>query len=134
MAKKSARRVQDPGGKLPDFAASLGRLLGTTERRANQWLSQSKVLSNQLSAIRDQADKLLRRIAGGATDMSAAVGVGRGSRKSEAAAGKKRGRRKMSAAEKKVVSARMKKYWERRRKAAGKGKKATDGGDKVGNG
>lgn len=114
MAKKTARRgskAQDPGGKIPAFAEQLGRFLGTTERQASEWLGQKKVIVRQLSAVRDQAEKLIRQLTGGAADMAAAVGVVRATK----SAGKKRGRKKMSAAEKKAVSERMKKYWAARR-------------------
>jgi hypothetical protein len=121
MAKKSARTAQDPGGRLPAFAEQLGKFLGTTERQASEWLGQKKVIVQQLSAVRDQADKLIRQLSAGATDMAVAVGVVRGIK----ATGKKRGRKKMSAAEKKAVSERMKKYWAARRSKAAKTTKKT---------
>jgi hypothetical protein len=123
MAKKTARRgtAQDSGGKIPAFAEQLGRFLGTTERQASEWLGQKKVIVQQLSAVRDQAEKLIRQLTGGAADMAVAVGVARGIK----ATGRKRGRKKMSAAEKKAVSERMKKYWADRRSKTARTTKKT---------
>ena len=118
MAKKTARRgtAQGSGGRIPAFAEQLGRFLGTTERQASEWLGQKKVIVQQLSAVRDQAEKLIRQLTGGTADMAVAVGMARGIK----ATGRKRGRRKMSAAEKKAVSERMKKYWADRRSKTAK--------------
>ena len=71
--------------------------------------------------MRDQAEKLIRQLTGGAADMAVAVGVARRTR----GAAKKRGRKKMSAAEKKAVSERMKKYWADRRSKTTKTAKTT---------
>jgi len=137
MAKK-ARKADgwESSGKTVEFAEKLGTFLGTTERQASQWLGQRKAIVQQLTAVRDQANKLLKELTGGAADMAVAVGIARGTR----GAGKKRGRKKpMTAAEKKAVSLRMKKYWADRRaktarKVATKKSKATDKGGAVGNG
>ncbi len=91
----------------------------------------------QLTAVRDQANKLLKDLTGGAADIAAAVGVSRGTR----GTGRKSGRKKMSAAEKKAVSDRMKKYWADRRAKTSKTatrkkrrKGADSDGHAVGNG
>ena len=133
MAKKRVKKQSPSPAALPaagsapsafvDFAEDLGKLLGRTERKASEWLSQRKVLATQLSAVRDQADRLLRQLGGGAVDMAAAVGgAARGARKTRATAARKRPGRKtpMTAAEKKAVSDRMKKYWADRRSKGGK--------------
>ena len=133
MAKKSGRKATGGagGGRLVGFAEELGKFLGTTERQATEWLGQRKAIVRQLTAVRDQATKLLKDLTGGAADMSAAS-VARGARTT----GQKRGRKKMSAAEKKAVSERMKKYWaDRRAKGAKKSaRKSAKGGGEVGNG
>ena len=54
--------AQDPGGRLADFAEDLGNLLGTTERKAAEWLSQRDSVAKQLSAIRDKAGSLLQQL------------------------------------------------------------------------
>lgn len=54
--------ARDPGGKLADFAGDLGNLLGTTERKAAEWLSQRENVAKQLSAIRDKASSLLQQL------------------------------------------------------------------------
>ena len=54
--------TRDPGGKLADFAEDLGKLLGTTERKATEWLSQRENVAKQLSAIRDKASSLLQQL------------------------------------------------------------------------
>ena len=60
--------AQDPGGKLADFAEDLGKLLGSTERKATQWLSQRENVAKQLSAIRDKASSLLQQLGSAAGD------------------------------------------------------------------
>ena len=54
--------AHDPRGKLADFAEDLGKLLGSTERKATQWLSQRENVAKQLSAIRDKASSLLQQL------------------------------------------------------------------------
>lgn len=103
-----AKRKSD---RLGDLAEDLGTLLGTTERKANEWLGQRKALAKKLSDIRDTADGLLRQLAGGA---AAAVRLARGT---QPGGRKKRSTRSRGAAAKKTTR---------------KSKKA--GGDSVGNG
>ena len=57
MAKRRSRKA---GGKLGDFAERLGSLLGTTERKTNEWLKQGQV-PERLRSIRDTADGLLKQ-------------------------------------------------------------------------
>ena len=72
-------------------------------------------LHKEEAALRTQLDKVRGAIAalGGGRQ-----GPGRSKRKAKAVAGKVRN---MTAAQKKVISARMKKYWAARKKAAKKG-------------
>ena len=50
---------------LGDFAEDVGRLRGTTERKASEWLSQRAVVATKLAAIRDQAQALLSKLNAG---------------------------------------------------------------------
>jgi hypothetical protein len=102
-----------------DFAEDLGRLLGTTQKKAEEWLGQRKALAERLAQIRDAADGYLRQLTG--IDK---VGNGRrptAARKAhDVGSGRKRGRPAMTAAQRKAVGERMKKYWAARKKAAEK--------------
>ena len=107
-----------------DFAEDLGRLLGTAEKKAQEWLSQRQTVTKQLTDLRDKATQLLRQLgaegaagrrgrrAGRATGSAAdALGTGSGATRGT------RKRRKMTAAQRKAVGERMKKYWAARRRA-----------------
>jgi hypothetical protein len=50
------------GSPLGDFAEELGTFLGNTERKAAEWLSQRKRVTEQLTAIRDKASSLLQQM------------------------------------------------------------------------
>ena len=50
---------------LGDFAEEVGRLLGTTERKASEWLRQRTVVASKLAAVRDQAQALLSKLNAG---------------------------------------------------------------------
>jgi len=54
-----AKRKSDA---LGDFAEDLGRLLGTTERKASELLAQRKQVAENLTAIRDEASALLNHL------------------------------------------------------------------------
>jgi hypothetical protein len=54
-----AKRKRDA---LGDFAEKLGRLLGTTERKATALLAQRNQVEENLTAIRDKASELLERL------------------------------------------------------------------------
>jgi hypothetical protein len=59
-------------GKIVDFAEDLGRLLGTAQRKASEWMGQRKAVVQQLQEIRSTADELLRQL----TDRAqSAVGI-----------------------------------------------------------
>ena len=62
MEAQMAKKKRDP---LGDFAEDVGRLLGTTERKASEWLSQRTVVATKLAAIRDQAQALLSKLNAG---------------------------------------------------------------------
>ena len=136
MAKKQARSAELDsnsvnGRSLEDaalgFAEDLGQLLGTAEKKANDWLQQRSDVTKQLTELRDKATQLLERLGGEATagiKRSRKAGTGRGpgrppgSTNQAATGGRKRSQ--MSAAARKAVGERMRKYWAARRKAEGK--------------
>ena len=122
MAKKS--KGTPSSGTLESavvgFAEDLGKILGTTQAKAENWLNQRKQITQQLTQIRETANRYLRQLTGGE-----GTGTGRAGRPSkgqprgepaalaegEISSSGRKGRRKgyrMSAAQKKAVSARMK--------------------------
>jgi hypothetical protein len=138
MAKR--RRQQDTAaggtdigsGRVVEFAEDLGRILGTTQKRAEDWLNQRHAVAAQLTQIRDAATKYLQQLSGAGAASAVAVRRGRRGRprgtvkqaKSAAASdagtgssGRKRRRRHMTAAQRKAVGDRMRKYWAARRKS-----------------
>ena len=62
-----AKRKRDT---LGDFAEDVGRLLGTTERNASEWLNQRSVVARKLAAVRDQAQALLSKLNAGDVRLS----------------------------------------------------------------
>jgi ABC-type transporter Mla subunit MlaD len=109
-----AKRVVRDGGKLGDFAETLGRLLGTAESKARGWMDQRKQIASQLAQVRDKADQLLRELTGGAAQMAVAVTRSRKSPKKTA----KRTGRTFTAAQRKAQAAKMKAYWAKRKAQA----------------
>ena len=49
---------------LEEVAAEVGRLFGTTEKHARQWLAQRQALVEALGTIRDKANALLTELGG----------------------------------------------------------------------
>jgi hypothetical protein len=49
---------------LEDVAAEVGRLFGTTEKHARQWLNRRQVLVEALGTIRDKATSLMTELGG----------------------------------------------------------------------
>jgi hypothetical protein len=129
MAKKGSRERTTPDGAnasnaMVDFAEDLGRLLGTAQAKASNWLNQRKDVIDELTQLRDTANQLLRDLTGDGAARGRGAKRGRpraanGGSVSPAAAAASRtsGRRRMSAAERKAVSDRMRRYWAARRKA-----------------
>ena len=80
MAKRQARVSRAVGARKPsaqdapvqskigDFAEDLGRLLGSAERKATEWLDQRQTVATQLTAIRDKATALLTQLGRGSSD------------------------------------------------------------------
>ena len=133
MAKRRSKALSGVEDKIVDFAEDLGRILGTTQKKASDWMRQRQTVIKQLEGIRATADGLLGQL-GSAT---AAV-VRRGRKPGRAVqstdgvtsqpeparkgrpqgSGARRKRSAMSPAQRKAVSERMRKYWAQRRKAA----------------
>lgn len=88
---------QRPAGRLEGFAEDLGRLLGTTERKAAEWLNQRQTVVQQLTAIRDKAGDLLQQLGQRETPFSRATTQGTTARKGRARGAKKAGRKKRRA-------------------------------------
>ena len=112
--------------KALDFAEDLGRFLGTTQRKAEEWLGQRKALTERLTQIRDTASRYLQQLTGGGANMAVAVRRGRrgrppGTKNKTDGRSRKQRRTRMTAAQRKAVGERMKKYWAARRKAEAKG-------------
>jgi hypothetical protein len=107
---------------MVDFAEDLGRLLGTAQAKASNWLNQRKDVIEELTQLRDTANRLLDDLAGGmsAGRRAATRGRRRTSGAETVASADTRsprpGRRTMSPAQRKAVSRRMRKYWAARRK------------------
>jgi uncharacterized Ntn-hydrolase superfamily protein len=106
-------------GKIVDFAEDLGRLLGTAQRKASEWMGQRQSVVQQLQEIRSTADELLSQL----TDRArAAAGLGgrRRGRPSAAASsaqparrGRPPGRKKrtMSAEARERIAAAQRRRW-----------------------
>ena len=134
MAKRRAGTSEGAGGTAGgpersaeatalEFAEDLGRLLGTAERKANDWLQQRSEVTKQLTVLRDRATALLQRLGSEAPFAAGRRGrtSGRPPKAAGAAgAGGARKRKGMSAAARKAVSERMRRYWAQRRKAEAK--------------
>ena len=50
------------GQSVETFAEDLGRLLGTAERKATEWLSQREEVARQLTELRNKATQLLSQL------------------------------------------------------------------------
>ena len=117
-----------------NFAEDLGRILGTAQRKAEDWMNQRQAITEQLTQIRDTATKYLSQLAGGTVgavnrqrrgrprmdSMGGDVAAPSGATPETSGGGRKRKRRGMSAAQRKAVGERMRKYWAARRKAEGR--------------
>jgi hypothetical protein len=128
MAKKGSRqgttRQRNVSAKtMVDFAEDLGRMLGTAQAKASNWLNQRKNVIEELTQLRDTANQLLGDLTG--SGAAATRGGRRGPRPAAngtaaqpaaSAGARKGGRRKMSAAARREVSQRMRRYWAARRK------------------
>ena len=64
MAKKN-KKADKLSSRLGDLAEDLGTFLGSSERKASEWLDRQQELRKQLSAIRDKATALLSQLGPG---------------------------------------------------------------------
>jgi hypothetical protein len=64
MAKKN-KKANKLSSRLGDLAEDLGTFLGSSERKAGEWLARQQELRTQLSAIRDKATALLSQLGPG---------------------------------------------------------------------
>jgi hypothetical protein len=111
---------------LADFAEDLGRLLGTAQSKATAWLDQRKSIADQLTQIRDTANRYLQDLAGAGANMSAAVNRGRRGRppgrpSAKRGPGRPKGsakKRTMSAEARARISEAQRKRWAKQRKAS----------------
>ena len=76
MAKKN-KKAEKLSSRLGDLAEELGTFLGSSERKASEWLARQQELRKQLSAIRDKATALLSQL-GPARDVKEAKGDKKG--------------------------------------------------------
>ena len=155
MAKKTTRSSRIVGGTevgsgrsvedaALNFAEDLGRFLGTTQKKAEEWLGQRRNIVDRLTQIRDAANGYLQQLSGEdaeakrnpgrpagsvararGIDFGGAVTRNRpeplaGAEDGFVVDGGKRKRRGMSVAQRKAVGVRMKKYWAERRKQSAK--------------
>ena len=138
MAKRRGRPASGADNSslettVVNFAEDLGRILGTAQRKAEDWMNQRQAITEQLTQIRDTASKYLQQLTGGGANMVAAVRRGRGRPRMDtvggdvpapfgatpetAGGGGKRKRRKMSAAAREKIRQAQLKRWAKQRKS-----------------
>lgn len=118
---------------LGDFAEDLGQFLGKVQNRASSWLEQRKAIAEQLTQIRDTANRYLQQLGAEGAQLAQRFERGRRGRPPGSAARGGRGRppgsaeapapgvgRTMSAAARKRISDAQKARWARQRKQQGK--------------
>jgi len=74
MAKKKRQSVSETAASttsarvesaVVEFAEDLGRLLGTAQAKADGWMNQRKSVTDQLTQIRDTANRYIQQLTGG---------------------------------------------------------------------
>lgn len=99
MAKKSDSTIENLAGEI-------GRIFGTTEAHARNWLGQRKALLDALHAVRERATDLIEEVGSSVRNVA---------KKSVPAAAHNRAERRTGGewtdAMRKAARARMKKYW-----------------------
>ena len=104
---------------LVDFAADLGRFLGTVQNRATGWLEQRKTIADQLTQIRDTANDYLRQLTG---NDAGAIRARRGRPAGQpSVAGRGRKKRTMSAEARERIAEAQRRRWAKHRKAKAAG-------------
>jgi len=101
--------------KIEEFAADLGRLLGTARAKAEGWIGQRQTITQHLQDIRDTATQLLTQLTGAPAvkkrgrPARSAASAGQG--ELQPAPPSKKQRRKMSAKARAAISAAQKARW-----------------------
>jgi hypothetical protein len=114
MAKEDKTPAES---KAEAFAEDLGRLLGTAERKASEWLNQRTSVAAQLAKIRDTAAAMLEQLGEGR-----AKGRGKGTSKAASPRANKDAKKKprvMSAKARAAISAAQKRRWAKVRQTKG---------------
>jgi len=115
----SGRSVE---GAALGFAEDLGRLLGTTQRKAEEWLGQRKSLAARLTQIRDAASAYLHQLSGGADGAGIRQAPARRGRsvgsKNVRPAAAKRKRAPISAEGRERIAAAQRARWAKQKRAA----------------
>lgn len=101
--------------KIEDFAADLGKMLGHARSKAEGWLGQRQTIVKNLTALRDEASKLLNQLGGGLDSIGRKRGRPAGSANGKIAPVKTR--RKMSAKARAAISAAQKARWAKQKSA-----------------
>jgi hypothetical protein len=102
------------------FAEDLGRILGTTQAKATEWLNQRQDIAKQLTQVRDTAERLLSELRSSGAKLAATVRRGRKTTSSERPA-----RTRISAEARKRMSEAAKKRWAEIKAKRGKTKKVS---------
>ena len=79
MAKKN-KKADKLSSRMADLAEDLGTFLGTSERKANEWLGRQQQLRKRLAAIRDKATALLSQLGPGVAKGTQGKKAGKGKR------------------------------------------------------
>ena len=115
---------------LEEIAAEVGRLFGTTEKHAKNWLNQRQVLLEALSTVRDNANGLIAQLGGGSpmpwgkrkpgrpAKVIASIPLNDGPRR-------RKGRRKISEKTRAKMKAAAQKRWAENRQAEGGSKRGS---------
>ena len=114
---------------LEEIATEVGRLFGTTEKHAKNWLNQRKVLLEALSTVRDNANGLIAQLG----DNPLGWASGKGGRPPKAVANiplndgprRRRGRRKISEETRAKMRAAAQKRWAENKQAEGGSKRGS---------
>ena len=83
VSKAGTQSAEQPAGvlamtaaenRIDEFAEDLGRLLGSAQAKAEDWLGQRKAILEHLTGLRDTANGLIARLGGGSSSEPAARG------------------------------------------------------------
>jgi len=102
-----------PSHKLEEFAEDVGRLLGTTKAKADQWMSQRQNIVATLTKLRDEATRLLADMGHEAQSMVTRKGDGSNPVEGVFLPQPGQRRRRLSKAARAAISAAQKARWAR---------------------